>query len=51
MEKLFLQEGISEKREKMFFTIQKNGSYQEQRSFYLKNGLHVSIMVSTSKKL
>ena len=32
-------------------TTQKNSFYLEQRSFSLKIGLHVLIIVSTSKKL
>ena len=49
-EKLFSQAGISDKWKKLSFNSQKNSFYSEQRSFSLKIGLHVSIMVSTSKK-
>ena len=47
--KLFSQPGISDKWKKLFFTSQKNSFYQEQRSFSLKIGLHVWIMVSIRK--
>ena len=46
-EKLFSQQGISDKWKKLFFTSQKKIFYQEQKSFSLKIGPQVWIMVST----